>query len=598
MRHARRRRRGKQLAVIFSVTGVFIVVLAAAGWLGSRVLIAKDSLESAQSLVGTVQTQAKNMDFAGIGASSSELSKLTKTAVDQTNDPLWRAAELFPFVGKNLSVVREVAVAVDSIAQDTVAPLAGVASTLSLDSLKPVDGRLNIDPIVKLAAEMGPASVALDATTRSIAELDLNGTVSQVSAAGNMLKDMLPKVNELVGTANTVLAVAPDMLGASGPRTYLLIFQNLAEATALGGTAAALSEITVDNGAISVSRQASSQDFPWRDGHPVIAEDPNLSALFEPQIYTRLNLATSRPDFPTAAAIAQSFWSADMGGSVDGVISVDPVALSHILGATGPVPMSTGDQLSSENVVSLLLNEIYFRYQGEDGPDQTDAFFEEAAKTMFGALLSTSADPKLLVNAVIQGVNENRIMAWSTHQAEQELFALTPLSGVLPTTNDKSTVTGVFFRDMSASKMSYYLQTAATLTTDVCTAGLPTFTTKVDLRSNITVEQAETLPAYVASAAWGGKEFQTQVFVYGPPGTELASASIDLAGVRTTLGTVTTDLGRPVASFWVVLAPGESSTITVNFTGPAGTYGAPTLRPTPMLNPTAITVDAPGCSGN
>lgn len=595
MRHARRQRPSRRLIVTLSVVGGLIVLLATAGgWLGTRVLNAKSSLESAQSLVGTVKKQATAMDFAGIGTSSTELSKLTADAVNQAHDPVWRAAEFIPIAGKNLTVVRELAESIDSIAQDTVGPLAMVASTLSVESLKPVDGRLNVEPIQKLAAAMAPAAVALDATTKDVAAIDASGTVSQVSDAHTKLNTMLQPVNEMIGSANSALAVAPDMLGASGPRTYLLVFQNLAEATALGGTSAALTEIKVDNGAISIQRQASSGDFPWRDS-PIMEPDPTLSALYTPQFYTRLNLATSRPDFPTAAGIAEAFWQEHIGGTVDGVISIDPAALGYILKATGPVAMSTGDQLTSDNVVKLLLNEVYFRYAGTDVGPQTDAFFAEAAKTMFSALVNTKAEPKALLQAVSQGVNNHRIMAWSAHPAEQQLLATTPLSGILPTDNTSTTTTGVFFRDMSASKMDYYLNTKATLTTDACTSSTPTFTTQVDLHSNITPEQAATLPAYVASGPWGGDQFQTQVFFYGPPGTKLASTSVDAAGVLSEVGGTADDLGRPVVWFWVILAPGQTSTITATFTGAEGTYAAPELRTTPMLNPTTVTVNSPGC---
>lgn len=509
---------------------------------------------------------------------------------------MWRIAEFIPFAGKNLTVVRQLAEAVDTVAQDGVAPLASVASGLSVDSLKPVDGRINLDPIKQLGAAMGPAATAIEGANKSVADIKLDGTIGQVSDAGVKLKTMLASANELVVGANSALQIAPNMLGANGPRTYLLIFQNLAETTALGGTSAALSEVTVDNGAINITRQASSQDFPWQDGNPIIEADPILTSLYTPEFYTRLNLATSRPDFPTAAQIAQAFWQKDIGGTVDGVISVDPKALSYLLTATGPVSMSTGDQLTGDNVVKLLLNEIYFRYQGPDGPNQTDAFFEEAAGTMFSALMGTTAEPKALVGAVTKGVNEHRIMAWSSHPEEQNLIAGTPLAGILPKTNADSTTTGVFFRDMSASKMDFYLQTAARQTTDVCTAATPTFTTSVDLHSNLTVDEAAKLPAYVASGTWGPKQFQTQVFFYGPPGTTLASSSVDAAGVLSTVGGTTDDLGRPVVWFWVILAPGESSTVTATFTGPAGTYAAPALHTTPMLNPTAVTMDAPGCA--
>jgi len=585
-----------------SLSGVAVVsILVAGAWLATRVVNAKNALEEAQGLVGSVKDQAGAMNFAGIGETSAKLSVLTGTAIDQVHDPVWRAAEFIPVIGSNLTAVRQLAESVDSIATDTVAPIAGVVSGLSVDLLKPVDGKLNIAPIVALSTVMGPAAKAFHAATDKAAAIDFGSTVGQVKTAGEKVNGMLAQADPLVAQVADIVTVAPDLLGANGPRTYLLIFENLAETTALGGTAAALSEVTVSDGKIDISRQASSQDFPWRVGNPVLPEDPGISAVFGPQMYSALNLATSRPDFPTAAKIATAFWQQDIGGTPDGVISIDPVALSHILGATGPVKMSTGDSLSSHNAVALLLNEIYFRYQGKDGPNQTDAFFEEAAKTLFGALMNSGAKPQALLKAVSQGVTEHRIMAWSSHPEEQAVFANSPMSGILPKTNADSTTTGVFFRDMSVSKMDYYLKTAATLTTDVCTARTPTFTTNVDLRSTITPEQADKLPAYVASGSKelkGGKgKFKTQVFVYGPPGTTLAANSVITGGDgETFVGNAGTDLGRPVATFWVMLKPGEKKTVSATFTGAAGTYAAPTLWTTPMLHPTAVTLTAAGCA--
>ncbi|MBG6058647.1 hypothetical protein RCH16_002296 [Cryobacterium sp. MP_M5] len=598
VRHRRMKRRTRRILVTLSVVvGVLLVLGAAAGWVGSRALTAKSELEKAQTLVGTLKTQGAAMDFAGLGTTSTKLTAATSKAVDQTHDPLWRAAEIVPVAGPNLAAVRQMAESVDAVAQHALAPVASIASTLSPASLKPVDGKVDLKPLIDLNTALGQASTTLTGEAKSVSKINLDGTIGQVDSAGVKLSTMLTSAATMVSDVHSITAVAPAMLGASGPRTYLLMFQNLAETTALGGTSAALTEVTVNDGAIAIGRQASSQSFKTDDTSPVLAVDPTLASLYTPLIYTRLNLATSRPDFPTAALITDAFWKRDIGGApVDGIISIDPAALAHILGATGPIAMSTGDQLSSENAVSLLLNEIYFRYQGEDGPNQTDAFFGEAAKSIFGALMGSGADPKELLKSVMQGVDEHRIMAWSSHPEEQAILADSALSGILPTTNEKSTTTGVYFRDTSTSKMDYYLETAAKLTTDVCTSKTPTFTATVDLHSKITKAEAAELPSYVASGYWKGKQFRTQVFVYGPPGTTLASTVVNVAGVSTGLVGTTDDLGRPVAMFEAVLAPGESSTVTVAFSGAAGTYAAPELRTTPMLNPTVVTVDAAGCA--
>ncbi|PPL15765.1 hypothetical protein GY24_13785 [Microterricola pindariensis] len=573
---------------------MLVVAVAATGWLGYRVLGAKASLEAAQGLVGTVKDQAGSADFAGIAQTAELLSVHTSDAVAATNDPVWRAGELVPWVGKNLTAVREMAEVVDSISADTVTPLAAVAGTLTPDSLKPVDGHINIEPIVQLSAAIGPAAEAFHAAVARGEAIDVEGTVGPVADAGAKLSGMLSSADALVGDAASILQIAPDLLGANGPRNYVLVFQNLAESTALGGTAAALTEVHVDNGAISIGRQASSGDFPWRDGNPVITPDPNVEAIFEPLMYTRLNLSTSRPDFPTAAEIAQAFWQQHIGGEVDAVISVDPVALSHLLEATGPIPMSTGDQLSKENAVKLLLNEIYFRYPTEE-IHRTDDFFEEAAKSIFNSLMSPTTDMPKLVAAVTRGVSQQRILAWSADPEVQSKLASSPLSGILPSSNDKATTTGVFFRDMSASKMDFYLKTAASLSTNVCEAAEPTFTTTVDLTSSLTQEQADALPPYVASGLWGSEHFRTQVFVYGPPGTTLSATEINSQGRLTTFDLSADDLGRPVASFMVWLAPGQTSQVTATFTGPAGNYGEPQLRTTPMIHGTATSIEAPGC---
>src|SRR5206468_976551 len=81
-------------------------------------------------------------------------------------------------------------------------------------------------------------------------------------------------------------------------------------------------------------------------------------------------------DFPVAAATASRMWTTTYGGTVDGVIAIDPVVVSGLLDATGPVTLPSGDQISSANAVKLLLSDVYQRYSD---PDQQDAFFASAA---------------------------------------------------------------------------------------------------------------------------------------------------------------------------------------------------------------------------
>lgn len=585
----------KRVALLV-VLGVVVLLVAACAWLAVRALNAKSALEDAQAIATTIAGQLAGGDSAGLPAASKRLSSLTATAVEQTSDPLWRVAELVPALGANFSAVRAIAESVDVVARDAVAPLSRVAGSLTPNAIAPVDGRVDLAALQSLAAAVAPAASAFEKADLIIGTADFQQTIPPVAEAGRALSAQFETVRPLVDDLNTALRLAPDMLGASGPRSYLLLFQNLAETTALGGTAAALTEVNIDNGAISIGRQASSQDFGRDLTAPALAVDPGVAAIFNPFMYATLNLATSRPDFPTAAEITSAFWQRDFGTTPDGVIAVDPIALSHILRATGPVTLSTGEQLSAENTVPLLLNEIYLRYPGPDGPDQTDAFFADAARAVFEALMHTGADSAGLLAAIGRGVGEHRVMAWSADPAEQAVLAQSPLAGTLPTENVPASVTGVFFRDMSASKVDYYLQTAATLESDACTSDSPTFTATADLHSTLTQELADSLPPFISGGVWRGEKFKTQVFVYGPPGTTLADAAIAGGGDEETfIDKPGTDLGRPVATFWVMLSPGESVSLSAVFSGQDGDHGQPELWTTPMLNPTETTVLAPGC---
>ena len=181
------------------------------------------------------------------------------------------------------------------------------------------------------------------------------------------------------------------MLGADGPRDYLVLFQNNAEWRSLGGIPGAMALLHTDDGAMTPRRagvvgglSASTTSRCCRS-----ATRSRRSTASAPGKW--IQNVTQVPDFAVSGALAREMWAREHGGQqVDGVIALDPVALSYLLEATGPVTLPTGDVLTSENAVPLLLNEVYQRY--EDPADQ-DAFFAAAAATVFDALAQRQRRP-------------------------------------------------------------------------------------------------------------------------------------------------------------------------------------------------------------
>ncbi|MEA9984271.1 DUF4012 domain-containing protein [Subtercola sp. RTI3] len=572
-----------------------LAVLGCSGWVAFQGLQAKSALESAQTSALALQTAATSLNVTAASDAATQFETDTRQADEDTSDPLFVAAENVPFVGPNLKALQQVSATLDGLSTNAVAPALAFANTLSVNSLRPVNGKLNVAVLAQASSTIGTVQSALTAATASAEQIDTSSTVPEIGTARSQLVNVLSKATGQLGKAQSSIVLAQDLLGVNGPRHYLLGFLNNAETTALGGGPAALSMVTVDNGTVSMTASATSGDFPLNDG-PARAMDQNLLNIYSPGIASTLNWSTSRPDFPTAALTMKAFWEKYEGGTVDGVITIDPIALSDLLTATGPMTLASGDVLNTQNAVTLLLHDIYLRYPEADIEKETNPFFTDTAKTVFAGLTRTTADPGQLLTAVNKAIQSGDLLAWSANTDEENLMTGSRLQGVLPTDNTKSTLVGTYFRDVSVSKTDYWLHTNTALTTDVCTNHQnPTFAETVTLHSSITPEEANTLPYFVVGGNFRGKKFSTEVYVYGPVGATLTSATAGTTSVEADVRTNASDLGRPVSRFLVDLAPGETNTITATFTGSPGSYGTPVTQGTPMMNTTTQTLTAPSC---
>lgn len=567
-RRAPRTGGGRARWVIFGLLAALIVVLAACLWVGFRVLTVKDELEGSRALVAQVQE-----DQVDVRHAIPLLSQRTNDAVDAAGDPIWRAAEWVPVVGDNLRAVRLAAESMGVLVDGVAVPVLDEAG----------DGVFK--RVLDAADESGPRL------------LDLAAELKDVTKAGSLLppvREGIAEVADLVGVAASALEVIPPMLGEDQPRNYLLVFQNNAEAVGLGGSAAAQTLVTVDDGSLSITGQANSSSYS--NGQAVdVAVPKSAIELYSTYLVDHINTSASRPHFPTMAELLTAWWKRDIADQpIDGVVSIDPIALQRVLRATGPITLSTGDQLTEDNAVDLLLNGIYLRWGAYDQAHLVDAFFASAAGQVFDKVATGGFDLQDMVWAVRAGIDEGNIMFFSADPAIQQRIASTRVSGVLPSDNQASTTVGVYFRDESTSKIDYYMNSAVEVA-EVCEAGQRFFTVESKLHMDISDAAAQALPQYVRSGRWGASQFRTQVYVYGPPGTSVHSVSVNGRDVRLVRDDVS-DLNRPVAWFETNLMPSEAASVTATFVGTDGDYGPIEIRSTPMINRTQYSIDTTQCA--
>jgi hypothetical protein len=563
-RAARRRHRW-----LWLLLAAVVVLVGLLGWLGSRVLIVKSELEAAQAGFSAVQSGGDPQ--AGITAIATHGRAAAATA----SDPIWRTAEWVPWLGDNLRAARLGAESLDVLG----GRLAGPAlATFGAKDDRPVLARL--------------LPILTDAAPEVI---QLKTEVASVKRSGTLLPQLRAAIDQLspiLSLSATAVRWAPSLLGADGPKNYLVVAQNNAEWVGLGGSAAAQTLIGVDAGKITIKGQADSGDY--RNAAVDVDVPDNALRLYHDVILRRVNATSSRPDFPTAATLMKAFWQRDIhNDQIDGVLSIDPIVLAQVLKATGEVEVGAGETVSSADAVRKLLSDVYAR----NDPDYGDQYFKNVATAVFATIAAGDFDPRLMLSAVQSGVKGGDLLFWSADPKLQSTLARMTIGGVLPTRNVDQTAMAVMLREASqGSKISYYMKPSVSVVAACGASGRTEFTMSTTLKLDLSQAAANRLPAYVKSSPWGAKKFVTEVFIYGPRGTTLDSADLPAGAAKLRKGVIV-DLHRPVASYTVELRPGQTRTITATFSG-TGTYGPLSLRATPSVKGTEVSLSGSFCSSS
>ncbi len=600
-------RRGPRFWIPVAIVLLLVVIALAGFFIGKpiydRAMTAKSSLEKALPLAATAKDQILSGDSEGAQATAAQLSALTADAREQTDDGLWKGLEWVPVVGPNLHAVRTAAVVTDDLVTGALTPISGIG----LSAFAPVNGAIDIAAVSGLQGALQTAADSVDTAVDDLSTINRDALIPQVQGAVDKLTSAVSELQPVVGPAAEVLSVLPAALGADGPRNYLAIFQNNAEARSAGGNPAALVMIQVDQGRITLGQQASSSIF--KNGRPdtVTELNPETAALYGDNVGRWIPDATMTPDFSETSAIMRAWWAEEIGTPVDAVISFDPVALSYLLEATGPVTVPAepvdvrGETIQvikepvtvdAKNAVQFLLSDVYWQY--ETGSLQ-DAVFAATTRSVFEALTSGAAQPLPLINGLTRAVDEGRLLYTPVSEAEAELVGYSKLSGRLPETNSEATVLGAYVNDTTTSKLDYYMQLDVAASTTQCTdPAAPAFSLTTTLTNTLQPDLVDSLPYAIAPGKYYPEgDVATTLVFYGPVGSTAASVAVDGVALD---AEVLPHLGRPAVKVPVYNTPGQSHVVDVQFSGAPGEYGPLEVRHTPMARASALDVAMPGCS--
>ena len=191
---------------------------------------------------------------------------------------------------------------------------------------------------------------------------------------------------------------------------------------------------------------------------------PDYDALYgdDPATWAGANMS---PHYPYAAQLWLKMWQDRTGERLDGVVTTDPVALSYLLEATGPVTLPDGRVISSDNVVSFTENEIYFLIEDDA---ERDAYLQTGgARRRWTRCFSGEADPRALIDALGKAAGERRLLVYSDQVNEQKQLAASSVGGALP--GDAAPFAGLATINGGGNKLDYYLDQSLTYELIGCT---------------------------------------------------------------------------------------------------------------------------------
>jgi hypothetical protein len=583
--------RGRRNAVIAGL--LLLLVVAFAGWLGFEAMHAKSYLEEARSDAQQAKEALSKADVGEATKWADSAQSHAQQAQDATHSVPWNIAAVVPWLGSPFKSGQQISDVVVGLASNVLKPSVDVAEALSPDHLLGGGGRVDVQLLTRNAPKLDDLSAA---ATRLNAQAQAIADPAYLSAIGDARSALQTQTGELAGLlANTALAgrLAGPMMGADGPRAYFMGFQTNAEARGTGGLMGGFGILRFNDGTATVDTLGKNDDL----NKPFTPID--LGPEFDKQYgfdnpTTDWRNSNSSSHFPYAAQIWQSMWEQQSGERVNGAISIDPVALSYILGAVGTVTTPDGEVITKDNVVELTENTAYIRFA--DDNDARKQYLQNVAAAVVRKMTGHVDSPRALLDALGKAVGEGRIAVWSASPDEQKLLEETPLAHIVP--DDSAPYASVIINNLGGNKLDYYLTREIDYSAGSCDSDTRKSAITVRLINNV---PDVPLPDYVAGHL-GMSRFKvdlptatnaTSVTLLATKGATLTGAFVNGLKVPTVFGGM--ERGHPTFEVQLGLQPGQPVVIRWELSEPTAP-GAARAPVQPLRDEVKPKVSVPDCS--
>ncbi|MBN1890161.1 MAG: DUF4012 domain-containing protein [Thermoflexales bacterium] len=406
-------------------------------------------------------------------------------------------------------------------------------------------------------------------------------------ARARIRRPLSPRLASLLAQADkalpaTVIAadaasLAPELLGADGPRTYLVLAQNSDELRPTGGFISSVGRVVVENG------QIVSQGF--EDSYAV--DDYSFSypdAPAELQAYMGSEIWVFRdsnwsPDFPTSAAKAIELYQLGRPGPIDGVIAINLRAIPTLFEGLGPVSVPGFSQaVTSQSVIAVTRQALLSEPNDRSGDWWTHRkdFMGSLAGAVMGRVQAglTASQASRLASAALETLERRDMLIYLTSPQAQRVLAQRKWDGALVRSTGDSLM--VVDANMGFNKVNPNIDERLEYTVQLDQAGSGR-ASLVARHSSRVRPQADCDPTPRYDKTYEGmmnRCYWDMLRVYAPGGSSLITATLQapapLVGKRSSDGqpTAAQELGYSVFGSFFVLDGGASQVTRFEYSLP------------------------------
>ncbi len=367
----RRQPRATRRVTLVVLGVVALAATAAVVGFGVTVLRVRNELSAGVRWAEQAVTQMEGGDLDAAAASFALAADELAEAHEHLSGPLSAPAALIPVLAQH----REAAIEMSGVGGSGAEVAAEALGELDLESLRLIDGRIDLEALARLRAPFERTHRAMvqvaDAATRSLRSPWLIGRAEYaLRDFQGSVAEHLPSLDEAIDA----LDLAPRLLGVERPQLYLVLFTPFSAAEGFGGSVAGSAELTADDGVLTLNPSGAAVELD----------------------------AGAPTDFRGVAELTTEAYAAATGRRVDGAIAIDPEVLVHLLDQAGVEHPSASD---------LALDPA------------------NAASYLQAVLDGSLPDPVTLALDLGPLVDQRRLLVWSPDPAAEALFARVGLDG-------------------------------------------------------------------------------------------------------------------------------------------------------------------------